>query len=170
MNIFINIYNGWTVYEWILLGASVLLIFLFTNLITYLSTKKLQFNISISLTYLISIVLYIIVLIIAQVFNIEISHISLIAVGIIPFIVTLNWLTLIFYYRKYKDAKSFSEIELMKEYRRDSVRNILFLTQAILSILIFLRGELFILFLSIYIPSAISMYLNTFLNLKLIHD
>ena len=170
MNIFINIYKGWTVYEWVLLTASVLLIFLLINLFTYLTTKKLQFNISISLTYLTSVLLYIIVLVVSQVLNIEISHISLLAIGIIPFFVTLNWLTLIFYYRKYKGSKNFSQITLIKEYRKDTVRNILFLTLGILSILIFLRGELFVLFISIYIPSVISMYLNTFLNLKLIHD
>jgi hypothetical protein len=170
MNIFINIYNGWTVYEWVLLTSSVFLIFFLANLFTYITTKKIQFNISLSITYLISIILYILVLVIAQFLKVEVSHISLLAVGIIPFFVTLNWLTLIFYYRKYKDSKSFSELRLIKEYRKDTVRNIVFLTLGILSILVFLRGELFVLFISIYIPSVISMYLNTFLNLKLIHD
>ena len=170
MNIFINIYKGWTVYEWVLLTTCVLLIFLLTNLFTYLITKKIQFNISISLTYLLSVVLYIVVLVISNIFNIEVSHFSLISIGIIPFFLTINWLTLIFYYRKYRDSKSFSEIDLIKEFRRDTVRNILFLTLGVLSILIFLRGELFVLFISIYIPSVISIYLNTFLNLKLIHD
>lgn len=170
MNIFVSIYRGWTIYEWVLLGSSIILIFLLINLATYLLTKSWEFNKSISLTLLASAILYILILFVGQYFQTVITHLSLIPVLVIPVLLTINWITLISYYGKHKKRKGFSLVELIDEHRRDSIRNIIFLTLAILSVLIFLSGELLFIFLTIYITSALSMYLNTFLTEKFLND
>lgn len=157
-------------YEWLLLATSLLLIFLLSNFATYQLTKNRNFNKSISLTYIICAVTYILTIVIAQFFPISISHISLIPILVISLLITVNWLTLISYYSKHKKRKGFSLLELLTEHRKDTIRNIIFLTLAILSVLIFLRGELLLLFSTIYIPSVVSMYLNTFLTQKFLND
>jgi hypothetical protein len=170
MNIFINILQNWTVYEWVLIGRSLISIFLLSNLATYLLTKDWNFNKSLSLTYLICAVVYILIIFIAQFLPVSISHISLIPILVVTLIVTVNWFTLVSYYSKHRKRKGFSLVELLVEHKRDTVRNIVFLTLAILSVLIFLREELFILFSTIYISSVVSMYLNTFLTQKFLND
>lgn len=170
MNIFINLYNGWTVYEWILLGSSLLLIFILTNLATYLLTKDWEFNKTISLTYPIAAVVYITLVFIAQFFPIPVTHITLIPVFITTVLLAINWSTIITYYSKFKNSKNFSKLELIKEYRRDSIRNIVFFTIAMLAGSIFLRGELLSVFVISYLTTAIGVYINTVLVQRFIHD
>jgi hypothetical protein len=170
MNIFINLYNGWTVYEWILLGSSLLLIFLLSNLATYLLTKDWSFNKVLSLTYPITSVLYIILVFLTQFLPVSMTHVSLIPIFVIPLLVTVNWSTLITYYSKFKDSKSFSKSELFTEYRKDSIRNIVFLTMAVLAASIFLRGELLSIFLISYLVTAFGIYINTVLVQRFVHD
>lgn len=170
MNIFINIYRNWTVYEWRLILGSTLLIFLLNNIATYILTKKWKLNISLSLTYIGSALIYTLVILLMQFFPIPLSHMSLIPVLVIALMVSLNWITFISYYHKHKDRKGFSLIELIDEHQSDTIRNIVFLTIAILSVSIFLRGELLLLFINIYITSSLSMYLGTILTRKFIND
>jgi hypothetical protein len=170
MNIFINIFESWTMYEWVLLGGSLILIFLLSNLGTYLLTKDWRFNKSISLTYIICAVVYTLTITVAQFFPVSISYISLIPIPVITLLITINWFTLVSYYSKHRNRKGFSLLELLTEQRKDTIRNIIFLTLAILSVLTFLHGELFLLFSTIYIPSVVSMYLNTFLTQKFLND
>jgi len=170
MNIFISIYKNWTLYEWIYLVGSVTLLFLLSNLATYYLTKKWKLNLSISLTYLASGLIYTLAIFITQFLPISISHLSLIPVILISTLITINWITLISYYFKHKDRKGFSLVELIDEHKRDSVRNIVFLTLVILSLSIFLTGELVAVFVITYITSSLSMYLSTFLLKKFVHD
>ncbi len=170
MNIFINILQNWTVYEWVLLLSSLILMFLLSNLTTYLLTKDWNFNKSLSLTYVASAIVYILTIFIAQFFPVSITHISLTPILVVTLIVTINWFTLVSYYSKHGNRKGFSLVEIVVEHREDTIRNIVFLTLAILSVLIFLRGELLLLFSTIYISSVVSMYLNTFLTQKFLND
>lgn len=170
MNIFINIYENWTLYEWIYLIGSVVLVFLLNNLATYLLTKRWKFNLSISLTYLASVAIYTVAIFIIQIFPVSLSHLSLMPVVVITMIITINWVTFIYYYYKHKKRKGFSLIELIEEHRRDTIRNIIFLTLVILSVSIFLRGELLATFVTTYITSSLSIYLGTILIRKFIHD
>ncbi|KUK76615.1 MAG: hypothetical protein XD93_0810 [candidate division WS6 bacterium 34_10] len=170
MNIFIDIYKNWTLYEWIFLGSSVILVLLSINLATYYFTKKWKLNLTITLTYIAPALIYILSIFGLQFVPVTISHISLIPVLLIIVLISINWITLISYYFKHKDRKSFSLLELIKEHKRDSIRNIVFLTITILSVSIFLRGELLILFIITYLSSSISIYLSTFLLKKFIND
>ena len=168
MNIFINIYKNWTVYEWLLLGGSLLLIFMLSNLATYLLTKDWRFNLPISMTYVISALIYILILFIIS--FLPISHLSTISILLTALLITINWITFISYYKKFKNRKNFLLIDILKEQRKDTIRNIVFLTLAILSIAIFLRGELLFVMLTTYFVTSISMYLSTVLTEKFIHD
>jgi hypothetical protein len=170
MNLFINIFNNWTVYEWILIGSSLTLTFLLTNLATYLFTKNWQFNKSISLTLIISAITYTLLTFIAQFLPIEITSLFLIPILLIAALVITNWVTLISYYHKFRNSKSFSLIPLKKEHKRDSVRSIIFLTIAMLSVCIFLREELLAIFVITYLSSTISIYIDSILVQKFIHD
>jgi hypothetical protein len=170
MNIFINIFNNWTVYEWIYLSLSVGLLFLLTNLATYLLTKRWKLNLTVSLTYISSGLIYILLIFLTQFLLIRISHLSLIPVILIFTLITINWITLISYYYKHRDRKGFSFIELVDEHKRDTVRNIIFLTLTILSVSIFLRGELLTLFIITYLASSPSLFLGTFLLKKFSND
>jgi hypothetical protein len=170
MNLFINIFNNWTVYEYVLLGSSLILIFLLTNLVTYLLTKNWEFNKVISLTFLISSISYILLIFLTTFINIEITHLFLIPILLITVVIVTNWLTLISYYHKFKNSKSFSLMKLKKEHKRDSIRSIIFLTIAILSVSIFLREALLAIFIIAYISSSTSIYISSILIEKFIHD
>jgi hypothetical protein len=170
MKLFINIFNNWTVYEWVLIGSSLILIFLLTNLLTYLFTKNWQFNKSISLTLIISATIYILLTSIAQFLPIEITSLFLIPILLITVFVITNWITLISYYHKFRNSKSFSVMQLKKEHKRDSIRGIVFLTIAILSVCIFLRERLLTVFIITYISSTISIYTSSILVQRFIHD
>jgi hypothetical protein len=170
MNIFLDIYKNWTLYEWIFLGSSVILVLLSINLATYYFTKKWRLNLSITLTYIASALIYILSIFGLQFVPVTISHLSLIPVILILVLITINWITLISYYFKHKDRKGFSLLKLIEEHKKDSIRNIVFLTITILSVSIFLRGELLTLFIVTYLSSSISIYLSTFLLKKFIDD
>jgi hypothetical protein len=170
MNLFINIFNNWTIYEWILIGSSLILTFLLTNLATYLFTKNWQFNKSISLTLMISTITYTLLTFITQFLPIEITSLFLIPILLITVLVITNWITLISYYHKFRNSKSFSLVQLKKEHKKDSVRSVIFLTIAILSVCIFLREELLAIFVITYLSSTISIYISSILVQKFIHD
>jgi hypothetical protein len=170
MNVFMNIYQSWTIYEWVLIGGSLILIFLLTNLATYLLTKNWSFNKPISMTYLLSAFLYILLIFITQFLPYHTTHLSLIPILVISVIVTMNWVTFISYYNKYKNSKNFSLVKLLKEHKNDTVKNITFLTIAMLPVTIFITDEHLIVIIVIYICSSISMYINTLLSQKFIND
>lgn len=163
MNFFLDIYRGWTTYEWLLLGSSLLLTFVFTNFITYYLTKNWKFNITISITYLSAILTYISSLIILVLVGTSISHLSLIPTLIVLTVITLNWITFISYYYKYHSVKKFSLLKLIQEYKRDSIRNIIFLSLIILSVTIFIRGEILIILIITFISSILPILLSTLL-------
>lgn len=170
MNIFINLYNGWTVYEWILLGTLLLSLFLLSNLATYLLTKDWRFNKVLSLTYPIAGFLYIILVFLTQFLSVPVTHLMLIPIFVITLLITVNWSTLITYFSKFKDSKTFSILELTREYRRDSIRNIIFFTMAMLASSIFLRGEILSVFIISYLATTVCIYLNIVLVQRFIHD
>jgi hypothetical protein len=170
MNIFINIYRNWTVYEWCFLGGSLLLIFLLSNLGTYLLTKDWKFNKIVSITYAISALIYIFTIFVLQFLPIPISHLSTTPLLLTVLIVTINWTTFISYYAKFKNRKNFTITELLKEQKRDSIRNIVFLTLAILSTSIFLKGELLTVMFVTFLSCAIPIYLSTLLTRRFIDD
>jgi len=170
MNIFINIHTNWTIYEWILLGGTLILIFLLTNLATYLLTKDWRFITPITLTYLMSSSIYILLVFLIHLFLASISSFYLIPILAITFLITINWTTLISYYNKFRNNKNFTMLKLNKEYKKDSIRNIVFLTFAILSVSIFLRNNLLYIFIIIYITSVSSIFINTLLVKRFIHD
>ena len=171
MNIFFNIYNGWSTYEWIMVGGSILSVFLITNSLTYLLTRNVKFCIPLSLTYTISILLTIVTILIYTLFpSVGVSNISLISILISMSIITLNWFSFIGFYIKTKGSKKFSLMKIFKEYRGDSTRVILFTTLSVLSLSILLSGELLAMLISTVLVSSISIYLNTVLVRKFIHD
>lgn len=170
MNIFISTYQNWTIYEWILLGTLFLSTFLLTNLVTYSFTKNWSFNKIISITYGISSLVYILLIFLLQFLIDDIGHIFAIPIFLIFILITTNWLSLIGYYKSRRNSKSFSLINLLTEFKKDSIRNIIILTIAILSVSIFLRGDLLFVFIITYIDTAISLYLSSILATKLIHD
>jgi hypothetical protein len=170
MRIFIDIYNSWTVYEWIYLGSSLAILFLLINFGTYFLTRKWKLNLSISLTLVASAVIFILGILVTQFLSLPLSHLSLIPVLLILTLITANWVTLISYYFKHKERKGFSLIELIDEHRMDTIRHIIFLTLVILAVSIFLRGELLTVFIITYVASSLSMYLSTFLLKKFVHD
>ena len=170
MNIFINIYENWTNYEWTLWGGLLISVFLLVNLVTYLFTKNWSFNKLISITYAISGIIYILLIFILKFLVDDISHIFTIPIFLIFIFITINWLSLTGYYKATCKKKSFSLGKLLTEFKKDSVRNILVLTIAILSISIFLRGDLLFVFIITYIDTAVSVYLSGILAGKLIHD
>jgi diacylglycerol kinase len=71
---------------------------------------------------------------------------------------------------KYRNSKKFSLDILVKEYRRDSIRNIVFLTVAMLAASIFLNNELIAIFLITYFVFGVSIIINTELVKRFIHD
>ena len=170
MNIFLNIYENWTSYEWIYLGGLLISSFLLTNLATYLFTKNWNFNKLISITYGISAVVYIILIFILQFLIDDINHIFSIPIFFIFILITINWFSLIGYYKATFKRKSFSLVKLLTEFKKDSIRNIIILTIAILSVSIFLKEDLLFVFIITYIDTAISIYLSSILTSKLIHD
>lgn len=170
MNIFINIYRNWIVYEWLLLGGSLLLILLLSNLGTYLLTKDWRFNKTVSIIYALSALIYMLLISILQFLPIPITHLSTTPILLTTLIVTINWTSFVSYYAKLKNRKNFSITDLLKEQKSDSVRNVVFLTLAMLSVSIFLRDELLIVMLTTYFSSTISIYLSTLLTRKFIDD
>jgi hypothetical protein len=171
MNIFLNIYNNWSIYEWIMIGSTFLSIFLISNSITYLLTKNFKYCISLSLTYLISAILTVIgISIYTLIFSISISNISLLSPLITTILIVANWFSLIGFYIKYKNKKNFSLTKLFKEYKKDSIRIIIFITLSILSVSIFLTNEHLTMLLTTLFASTISIYINTVLIRKLIND
>jgi len=170
MNIFINIYENWTTYEWVLLGGILISTFLLTNLVTYFFTRNWNLNKLLSITYGISSIIYILLIFILQFLVDNIGHIFIIPVFLIFLLVITNWFSLIGYYNAKYNSKSFSLIKLITEFQKDSIRNIIILTIAILSVSIFLRGDLLFIFIITYLDTAISIYLTGILANKLIHD
>jgi hypothetical protein len=118
----------------------------------------------------ISAISYTLLTFIAQFLPAPITHLSLIPILIILIIITVNWMTLVSYYHKYKNSKNFSLVELINEQKRDSIRHIIFLTIAMLPVSIFIQNNLLIVFLTIYLVSSISIYLNAVLSQKFIND
>lgn len=157
-------------YEWIMLSASLILIFLLTNLATYLLTKNWMFNLPISITYIVSGLIYILSMFVVQFFSISITHIFLIPILVVPLLITTNWIILISYFFKFKNTKKFSLLTLIQEYKKDSIRNIVFFSFAILAASIFLRDELLIMFIVIYIATSISIFISTLLLERFLHD
>jgi len=171
MNIFLNIYNSKTVYEWILLGSCLLTVYLLTILTTYLLTKKWNFVLPILITYPISALLYILSIYIVQfVPNISITEIFTIPIFIITLLLSINWITFISYYAKYKNSKKFSLSQLIVENKEDTVRNIIFLTVSVLPISIFLRNSLLAIVIMSYLTTSVAIYINSILIKKFIHD
>jgi hypothetical protein len=170
MNIFLNIYNNWTVYEWVLTGGLLLLIFLLTNLATYIFTKNWTFNKLISITYAISSIFYIASIFVLNFFIEDIGYIFIIPIFLIYLFITINWLSFIGYYKANSNKKTFSLVKLLTEFKKDSIRNIVILTISILAVSIFLRGDLLYIFIITYIGSSISIYMCSILASKFIHD
>lgn len=171
MNIFINIYNGWTLYEWTMVGGSLLSIFLLTNLTTYFLTRKIQFSIPFSLTFLSSILATILsIFIYTSLFNIAVSNISLISILITTCLIITNWFSFIGFYIRTRNHKTFSITRLFNEYRGDSIRLIIFITLSILAVSMFLTGEYLAMLISTLLISTLSIYLNTILVRRFIND
>ncbi|MCD4811941.1 hypothetical protein K8R14_05110 [bacterium] len=171
MSIFINIYNGWTLYEWTMVGGSLLSIFILINLTTYFLTRKIKFSLPISLTFLSSLLLIIFsVFIYTSLFHIEVSNISLISILITTCLITVNWFSFIGFYIRTRDYKKFSITQLFNEYRGDSIRLIIFITLSILAVSVFLTGEYLAMLVSTLLISTLSIYLNTILVRRFIND
>ncbi len=171
MNIFLNIFNGWTTYEWTMIGGALLSIFLLSNITTYFLTRKIKFCIPLSLTFLSSALLTILFIsIFFFLFNITVSNISLISVLITTCLIIMNWLSFIGFYIKTKDYKTFSTTTLLNEYKGDSIRLILFIVFSILAVSMFLTGEYLAMLISTLFVSSISIYLNIVLVKKFLND
>jgi len=170
MNIFISIFQNWTIYEWVLLGGLFISAFLLTNLATYSFTKKWSLNILISITYGISSVIYILLIFLLKFLVDDIGHIFTIPIFLIFILIMTNWFSLIGYYKARFNSKSFSLVKLLLEFQKDSIRNIIILTIAMLSVSIFLRGDLLFIFIITYIDTSLSIFLSSILANKLIHD
>ena len=170
MNIFLNIYNNWTVYEWILTGSLLLLTFLLANLVTYVFTQNWTFNKLLSITYVLSSTLYIISVFVCSLFIQDLSYIFIIPIFLIIIFITINWTSFIGFYKTNSKNKSFSLGKILEEFKKDSIRNIIMLTIAILAISIFLRGNLLYLLIITYITTSLSIYASSMLASKLIHD
>jgi hypothetical protein len=171
MNLFLNIYNSKTVYEWILLGSCLFTIYLLTILVTYLLTKKWNFALPILITYPISALLYILSIYIVQLIpNILVTEIFSIPIFIIILLLSVNWITFISYYTKYKNSKKFSLSQLVVENKEDTVRNIIFLTVAVLPVSIFLRNSLLAVVIISYLITSVTIYINSILIKRFVHD
>ena len=84
--------------------------------------------------------------------------------------ITANWFSFVGFYIKTKDSKRFSIEKLFTEYRRDSIRIIIFITLSILAVCIFIQNEYVAMLVNTLLSSSISIYLNTVLVRKFIHD
>jgi hypothetical protein len=157
-------------YEWVLTGGLLLLTFILVTLVTYVFTKNWTFNKLLSITYVGSSLLYIILIFVLSLFIENISYIFIIPLFLIFILTTINWLPFIGYYKANSKSKSFSLAKLLEEFKKDSIRNIIILTIAIIAISIFLRGDLLYIFIITYIDTSLSIYLCTILAGKFIHD
>lgn len=171
MNLFINIYHSKTIYEWLLISSCLLLIYLLMILLTYLLTKKWRFVWPILIAYPVSSFLYILSIFVIQFLpDISITEIYNIPILIITLLLSVNWIAFVTYYAKYKDGKNFSLNQLIKEHTRDTIRNIIFLTVAVLPVSIFLRDSLLMVVIVTYLTTAVTIYINSILIKRFIHD
>jgi hypothetical protein len=171
MNIFANVINNWSTYEWVMILGSLLSIFLISNSVTYFLTKNLKYCIPLTLTYInasvLSVLLYFLT---SLIFKLDITNLTLLSVLVITVFININWFAFVGYFVKHKDNKNFSLVELFTEYSKDTIRLIIFLLLLIAAICVFLTPSYLPNVIITAVVSGVAMYANTIFVRKFIND
>jgi len=169
MEIFLNVWNNWSIYEKtsisLILGIS--LIFLIVSV--YFLTKDKMLAIWVSLSLLSSALITVLILwLLNIIFDITIVSVFIFVPFIVLFVNILSLGTSIGYYMDHKKDKNFEIVNLKKEFLRDSFQLTVFIFLMFCSLSVFLSSIFLILILVSGGISISVVWINYLLMYKLV--
>lgn len=141
MEIFLAIWNNWSLYQKITLSVMFILLFIIIVLLVRFSTKSKPFTIFTILSLVISACITVLgFLILNIVFDTTITYLYLLTPILVLIINILNISTSIGFYTKQKQKKEIDIVTLKKEFLRDSLQLSIFITILFSAFSMFLTG------------------------------
>ena len=137
MDIFLNTFNSLSNYDKTKEGVFLLLIFLIAIVVIYYSTKNKRLTIISMISFALLFLLNIIGVLIIYLLQIPITELFRMIPIVSVILLLSNLGVLVGFFISQKDSKSFKYSNILSEYRRDSIKQTLFLLLLSISVFLF---------------------------------